>query len=250
MSRSKIIAFAAVLWLFPLPNLAPAHADTQTLTIFAAASLSESLTTLGQEFEKSNPGVSVRFSFLSSATLATQLNQGAPADLFVSASISEMVKAISRISAPIKFITNRVVIAVLKKNPKNILKAKDLDKKGIKWIQCAQSAPCGAAADAAIAAEKTIKSTPVSFESNDANVVAKLLIGEVDAAIVYHTDIVSHLQELKAIGFKDQKTSLTTYEIGILDDSKSPRLAKSFLIFLSSTKSETYLIHRGFGRIA
>jgi molybdate transport system substrate-binding protein len=249
MSRSKTIAFAAALWLFILPNLSPAHADTQTLTIFAAASMNESLTTLGHEFEKSNPGVSVRFSFLSSATLATQLNQGAPADLFVSASISEMMKARSRISAPTTFITNRVVIAVPKSNPKNILKAKDLNKKGIKWIQCAQSAPCGAAADAAIAAEKTIRSTPVSFESNDANVVAKLLIGEVDAAIVYHTDIVSHLKELKAIGFRDQKASLTTYEIGIVDDSKLAIVAKSFLIFLTSAKSETYLKRRGFGRI-
>ena len=244
MHKKSVAAIAICLSIF---TAIPAFAATQSLTVFAASSLRGSFTQLGQQFESANPGVSIRFSFLSSATLATQIEQGAPADLFISASLIDISKAKDRIPIFQPYLTNKVVIAVPINSSKNIFRPKDLNQKGIKWIQCARTTPCGVAADLAISAEKNLRATPASFEPNSASVLAKLLAKEVDAAIVYHTDIVSHRKELRAIAFKNQRAALTTYGIGIVSDSKSPKLAADFLSYLTSGEVKTFLLRRGFG---
>ena len=112
-----------------------------------------------------------------------------------------------------------------------------------------RTAPCGVAAESAITSEKFITSRPASLEANAAAVVAKVLAGEADAGIMYHTDIVAHVRQLRAIGFRDKAASLTTYALGVIDASPRAKAAQLFKAFLLSDKALAYLNRRGFGLV-
>lgn len=237
--------------LFPL-NASAAEKQNQrgTLTVFAASSLNKTFLLLGKEFEKRHPGVNIRFSFLSSSTLATQINAGAPADLFASASQVDMAKAKAQVFAPKAFAANRIVLATPKANDFHIRKVADLSKRGVKWIQCTHSAPCGVVADSALSSEGSVKSKPVSLEQNVASVVSKLISGEVDAALIYHTDYLAHAAALREIAFKDPKAATTLYFVGVLKSSSRKRLSKSFVDLLLSVAGRKALASAGFRNVA
>ena len=226
------------------PDTPIASAD-ESITVFAASSMTDVLTSLAKDYQRTHPGLTIRFSFLASSALATQINHDAPADLFISASLADIQKVKARISTITPFLTNRVVIGVAKNSP--IRKSRDLNGANVKWIQCLHTAPCGVTADSALAAEQSIKSRPVSLEANAAAVVAKVLAGEADAGIMYHTDIMAHFKQLRAIGFRSQAAALTIYALGVLDSSNQAESTEQFKAFLLSVKSLTYLNHRGFG---
>jgi molybdate transport system substrate-binding protein len=219
----------------------------QSLTVFAASSLADSFTTLGKLFEKLHPGAAVTFSFLASPTLATQIRAGAPADVFVSASNKDMHRASARAPIYQELISNRVVLAVPIKNPFKIAAIKDLDKAGLKWIKCAPELPCGSAANAALVSSGSVKSKPVSLEPKASGVIAKLIQGEVDAAIVYHTDVVKNHKLIKEIDFRDRSASSTRYSIAIISDGKQQALARTFVDFIKSSQSISFLRRSGFG---
>jgi molybdate transport system substrate-binding protein len=219
-----------------------------TLTVFAASSLGQTFSRIGKTFEKQNPGVSVQFSFLASSTLATQLNADAPVDVFASASVSDMDLVRNRMSDVALFASNRVVLATPRVNRIHINKIVDLNKRGVKWIQCAHVVPCGAAADAALISNGRISSKPVSLEPKVSSVVAKLVNGEVDAAIIYHTDYVANKAVLREIRFADIEAASTHYPIGIVKASKQEALAKRFEAFVLSAYGRKILIEAGFGQ--
>ena len=202
---------------------------TSTVTVFAASSLTESFKVLGKQFEKAHPGIKVIFSFQSSSNLLTQIKAGAPADIFVSA---------EPFKGGTDYVKNSVVVAV----PKNskLVKVSDLNK-SITWIQCAHEVPCGAAADAALVGEN-VSSKPVSLEPKATSAVAKLVAGEVDAAIIYKTDVLAN-KELRAIEFANKKAAQTNYQIALISKK---RWAKSLLNFLKSTNSLKLLQAKGF----
>ena len=200
-----------------------------TVTVFAASSLTESFKVLGKQFEKSHPGIKVIFSFQSSSNLLTQIRAGAPADIFVSAEPFE---------GGTNYIKNSVVVAVPKSS--QLTKVSDLNNR-ITWIQCAHEVPCGAAADAALAGEN-VSSKPVSLEPKVTSAVAKLIAGEVDAAIIYKTDVIAS-KKLRAIEFANKKAAQTNYQIALISKK---RWAKSLLSFLKSTNSLKLLQTKGF----
>lgn len=236
--------------LLPLNASAAEKQNQGTLTVFAAASLNKTFLLLGKDFEKHHPGVKIRFSFLSSSTLAAQINAGAPADLFASASEVDMAKAKAQVLAPKTFAANRIVLATPKANDFRIRKVADLDKLGLKWIQCNHSAPCGVAADSALSSEGSVKSKPVSLEQNVASVVSKLISGEVDAALIYHTDYLAHAAALREIAFKDSKAATTLYFVGVVKSSLRKRLSKSFIDLLLSAAGRKALVNAGFLNVA
>jgi molybdate transport system substrate-binding protein len=245
--RSISIA-VAILALVAAPSQASfTRGGSATLTVFAASSLGQTFATIGKTFEKRNPGVNVQFSFLASSTLATQLNADAPADVFASASVSDMELAHSRMSEVALFASNRVVLATPRVNRIQINKIVDLNKRGVKWIQCAHVVPCGAAADAALASDGRITAKPVSLEPKVSSVVAKLVNGEVDAAIIYHTDYLANRTVLKEIRFADKEAATTRYPIGIVRASKQKALAKSFVTLVMSSYGRKILAEAGFG---
>ncbi|CAB4695675.1 unannotated protein [freshwater metagenome] len=247
--RNKILIALLAISFLSLPSASQAN-QKATLTVFAASSLADSFTNLGKTFEKAHPGTTVIFSFLASPTLATQINAGAPVDVFVSASSKDMQTASVRAPIYEGFVFNRMVLAVPVKNPFKIVRIKDLNRPGLKWIQCAHEVPCGSAADAALESDGTVTSKPVSLEPKASGVIAKLMQGEVDAAIVYHTDVVRNRKALKEIVFRDRLASSTRYAIAIIADGKQKPLARAFMDFVESPKASLYLRRSGFGVIS
>lgn len=247
--RTFVIAFSTFS-LIALPSYAsPSKSEKVTLTVFAASSLGQTFTMMGKAFEAKHPGVSVQFSFLASSTLATQLRAGAPADVFASASTTDMDSVKDLVPGSAIFAANRVVLATPRTNKFHINKAIDLNKNGLKWIQCAHAVPCGVAADAALASEGRITSKPVSLEPKVSSVVAKVVSGEVDAAIIYHTDYVANKAVLKEIRFKSVDAATTHYPIGVVKASNHQVLAASFVDTVLSAYGRKILADAGFIRV-
>ena len=217
------------------------------LTVFAASSLSKVFSELAKTFERENPSMKIRFSFLSSSVLASQLVEGAPADIFASASRSDMRTAGARMISPKSFASNRIVLAVNKSSNVKISKLEDLNRSGVKWIQCSHSVACGKATDSALSEFKLVTSNPVSLEPSAASVVTKLLSKEVDAAFIYHTDVVENSGALKEMSFPDKKSGRTVYEIGATRESKSLSQSRKFINFVLSPPGQKVLLHAGFG---
>ncbi len=215
-----------------------------TITVFAASSLTDSYTELAKTFMKVHKNWKISYSFLASSTLATQLNAGAPADLFVSASPVDMVLAKSRVPSPIDYVANRVVLAF--KSGGKVKSFADLNQSGIKWIQCAHEVPCGMAADAALKAEGATTTQPVSYEPKVSSAVTKLVSGEVDAAIIYHTDVIANSKSLSEIAFSNRDSAITIYQIGLVSKSKHAAVTKTFLNFLLTKSSMALMRDRGF----
>ena len=226
----KLISILSLcaLAITPLSTIPSAQAD-EPIMVFAASSLTDSFTTLGKRFEKLNPGLKVNFSFQSSSVLANQINQGAPADIFVSA---------EPFVGGENYLVNRVVIAAPINS--NIKRAIDLNNKV--WLQCAPEVPCGKAATLALVGEG-VKTQPVSLEPRASSVLAKLLSGEVDAGIVYRTDVLANSKRLRAIEFKNSKAAATQYQIAQI--SKSSKV-NSLMTFLKSKNALTFLQRKGF----
>ncbi len=243
--KLRIFIFA----LFLLAPLTPAQAEESKVTVFAASSLAQSFTEIGRQFQIKNPGIGVQFSFLSSATLATQILAGAPADIFASASETDMQRIKARAPISQNFISNHLVLVAPKQAKVPIRKLVDLNKSGVKWIQCAHSAPCGVVADKALSAFGKVTSRPSSYEENVAGVVAKIVAGEVDAGLVYHTDYLAHADIWREIRFGDTASTLTGYSIGALTDTKAPYATKKFLNFILSASGRAVLARAGFSRV-
>lgn len=246
-ARALMIAVAMLLLAVGPSDASVRASGRATLTVFAASSLAETFTVLGKEFQAKHPGVSVQFSFLASPTLATQMQAGAPADVFASASVVDMNSIQALVPSATLFASNRVVLATPRVNKFHINKIVDLNKRGVRWIQCAHLVPCGVAADSALASDGRITSKPVSLEPKVSSVVAKVLSGEVDAAIIYHTDYIAHKNVLKEVRFRATEGAITHYPIGVLKRSKEQLLAKSFVEEVLSAFGRKVLAEAGFG---
>lgn len=225
----------SIFLIFGLLFFNPSAFAANSILVFAASSLTDSYTQLGKKFEAAHPGVKVNFSFLASSTLATQIKSGAPADIFVSASPVDM-KGFSSAS---DYLINRVVLATSKNS--KISKISDLNGR-VTWIQCAHEVPCGMAADAALIGEG-VTTKPISLEPRVTSALAKLLADEVDAAIVYKTDVLANSKKLKSIDFSDQNAAETTYQIAVLSKN---HWAATFADFLKSRSTLSFLKSKGF----
>ena len=225
-----------------------AQALSGTITVFAAASLQQTFTALAKTFEQAHPGTTVKFSFNGSDTLAAQIDQGAPADVFASANQSTMQtvqKAGNTTGTPTVFVKNTLEIAVQPGNPKGIKTLADLTKAGLKVAECAATVPCGSAAVKALAAAK-VKLTPVTYETEVTSALAKVELGEVDAALVYHSDILGADGKVEGVVFSTASTAVNSYPIDVLKGSTNPTLAQAFESFILSSSSEQYLLKAGF----
>lgn len=224
----------------------PAFAGaSKSVNVSAASSLQAQYAALAKKFEATHPGIKINISFGSSATLAYQISAGAPVDIFVSADQASMTIAKSEIPNPKNYVVNQVVLAV----PINstITKIESLTR-DVKWIQCVNTAPCGIAAERALAAEGELRSDPVSYEASASTVLGKLLAGVVDAAIIYKTDVIANRAKLRAIEFTNTQAASTQYQIGISKNAmtKKNRWATTFFLYLNSSKIRKELIKAGF----
>jgi molybdate transport system substrate-binding protein len=229
------------------PSASKAAAVTGQITVLAASSLQEAFTKLGAQFEATHPGTKVVFSFGPSSGLAEQIGQGAPADVFASASTKNMDTVVSGGDAagPTNFVSNTMEIAVPPKNPAHIAKVSDLARKGVKVAMCQVAVPCGATAVKVFDNAK-IKVTPVTQEVDVKSTLSKVTLGEVDAGVVYVTDVRAAGAAVKGIAIPADINASTTYPIAPLTGSKNKATAQAFVDFVLSPDGLAALTAAGF----
>ncbi|MEU4172696.1 molybdate ABC transporter substrate-binding protein [Streptomyces sp. NPDC026665] len=219
-----------------------------TVTVFAAASLKESFTALGQQFEKAHPGTKVTFSFGGSDSLAASITGGAPADVFAAASPKTMAIVTDKGDAattPETFVRNQLEIATLPGNPDKISSLKDLTKSGLKVVLCDKTVPCGAAAQKALDASN-LKLTPVSYEQDVKSALTKVELKEADAAVVYKTDVKAAGDKVEGVEFPESADAINDYPIALLKDAPNTAAAKAFIDLVRSPEGQDVLTQAGF----
>ncbi|MFL6071853.1 MAG: molybdate ABC transporter substrate-binding protein [Mycobacteriales bacterium] len=217
---------------------------TGTVTVLAAASLTEAFTGLGREFEAAHHGVKVRFSFGASSTLAQQVAAGAPADVFAAASPATMKQATGA-RDPVVFARNQLVIAVPPGNPQGIHRLADLARAGVKLALCAEQVPCGAAAKTALAAGR-VTVHPVTLEQDVKATLTKLTLGEVDAALVYRTDAKAAGNKVTPVEFAESRSAINDYPIAVIGDAPNPAGARAFVAYVRSRHGRDVMTMAGF----
>ncbi|WP_084219219.1 molybdate ABC transporter substrate-binding protein [Spirillospora albida] len=225
-----------------------AGTDGETLTVFAAASLTEPFTALGREFEAARPGVRVRFGFGGSSTLARQITEGAPADVFAAASpatMAQVTRAGDAAGTPRTFARNRLVIAVPKDDPGRVRDVRDLARPGLKVVLCAAPVPCGAAAEKALGAAG-VSVAPVSREQDVKAVLAKVRMGEADAGLVYRSDVKAAASQVAGIEFAASARAVNDYPIVRTANAPEAALADGFLGLVLSARGRDVLARAGF----
>jgi molybdate transport system substrate-binding protein len=220
-----------------------------TVTVLAAASLTEAFTQIGNDFEARHAGSTVTFSFGSSATLATQIVQGAPADVFAAASSATMETATAAGAAqtPTNFVSNTLRIAVPKGNPHKITGLEDFADGSKRMALCAPQVPCGAVATKVFAVAKIVPK-PDTLEQDVKAAVQKVASDEVDAALVYKTDVLAAGDKVDGIEFAEAQEAINTYPIATLTKSKNPELAKAFVDYVLSSDGQAVLAEAGFAK--
>jgi molybdate transport system substrate-binding protein len=230
----------------PGPSV-PELGASGAITVLAAASLTEAFTKIGKDFEAKNPGSTVKFSFGSSATLATQIVQGAPADVFAAAS-PETMKIVSDAGAadpPTNFASNTLEIAVVKGNPHKIIGLQDFADEAKRIALCAPQVPCGAAAVKVFTTAKIIPK-PDTLEHDVKATLQKVSTEEVDAALVYKTDVIAAADDVEGIAFPQAQQAVNTYPIAVLKGSKNSSQAKAFVDYVLAPEGQAVLNKAGF----
>ncbi|MFF9815796.1 molybdate ABC transporter substrate-binding protein [Streptomyces sp. NPDC014006] len=219
-----------------------------TVTVFAAASLKESFTALGQAFEKQHPGTEVSFNFGGSDSLAASITGGAPADVFAAASPKTM-KIVSdaqdTAAAPTTFVRNQLEIATLPGSPGKVASLKDLTKSGLKVVLCDKTVPCGAAAQKALDASG-LTLTPVSYEQDVKSALTKVELKEADAAVVYKTDVKAAGDKVQGVEFPESAKAVNDYPIALLKDAPNATAARAFIDLVKSAEGQKVLTEAGF----
>lgn len=236
-------AYGLVVLALAACGTTPAPAGDH-VTVLAAASLTEAFEQLATDFEATHPGTSVEVSFGSSATLVQQVNQGAPAEVIALAGESA-AEPLDRaaVKASTTFATNVLEIAVPPDNPAGVASIDDLDRPGLKVVLCAPSVPCGQAADATFASAGVSPSV-VSREVDVKATLSKVRLGEADAAVVYHSDVVAAGDVVRGVAIPAAVNMTLRYPIITLSDDPT---ARSFVEFVVSDRGAATLRSLGFG---
>jgi molybdate transport system substrate-binding protein len=234
-------------------------APQQTLTVYAAASLTEALTALGRAFEANHPGTSVRFNFAGSQVLATQIEQGAKADVFASADRRWMqyLEERSLVGWSTVFARNQLVVVVPRSNPGLIRRVSDLGRPGVKVVLAGGQVPAGAYSRLALhqlaAApgfptdfERRVLSNLVSEEENVRAVAAKVQLREADAGIIYRTDVGAAIaSQVRVLDLPECCNPIAEYPVAAVKGGQS-QLAQAFIALLHSESGQQLLAERGF----
>lgn len=220
-----------------------------TVNVFAAASLREAFTGLGRQFEGAHPDVRVVFNFGPSSGLATQITQGAPADVFASASTKNMAQVVAagQAASPRNFARNSMEVVVPADNPAEIKTLADVAEPGVKLAICQLAVPCGATASQVID-NAGIVLTPVTLEVDVKAVLTKVTLGEVDAGIVYVTDVRAAGARVRGIRIPAELNAFTTYPIATLTKAPNKAVALAFSDYVLSERGAGVLTATGFAR--
>jgi molybdate transport system substrate-binding protein len=219
------------------------------ITVFAATSLTEAFTAVGDAFAAANEGSTVEFSFDASSGLVQQIIEGAPADVFASADTANMDKLTDEElngSDPEVFATNLLTIIVPAGNPGGVTGVEDLANPDLKVVLCAEEVPCGNYA-IQILDSAGVEMTPVSLEENVRGVVTKVTSGEADAGIVYVTDVTAAGEEAEGVEIPEDINVLAEYPIATVAASDNQEVGEAFIEFLTGDEGQAIMAEFGFG---
>jgi molybdate transport system substrate-binding protein len=251
-----LLSAMLVAGLVACTSKAPSSSPTQpsqtsgSIVVFAAASLKPAFTQISQQFKTDNPGNGVDFEFAGSSELATQLTQGATADVFASADTAQMdtvTKAGLLAGNPTNFASNTLVIVTAPGNPKKIGSFADLAKPELKVVICQQPVPCGSATRR-IEGSTGVRLNPVSEELSVTDVLNKVTSGQADAGLVYVTDAHSAGDKVATVNFPEAAGAVNVYPIGVLKKAPLPTLAQRFVTLVTSDTGQKILAHSGFAK--
>jgi len=222
---------------------------TRELTVFAASSLTEAFTEIGDAFHAAHPDIDVVFSFAGSGDLVAQLGEGAPADVLATADEANMAKAVEAgtvVGDPVLFATNTFGIIVGPGNPTAITGLADLADPSRLVVLCADSVPCGKGA-ATVLANAGVSVAPVSFEEKVKGVVTKVTSGEADAGIVFVTDIAAAGASADGVEIPADVNTTSRYPIAVTENAPNATAAAAFVEFVASDEGRAILESFGFG---
>ncbi|GAA2745862.1 molybdate ABC transporter substrate-binding protein [Kitasatospora cinereorecta] len=230
------------------PSASASPTVTGTVTVFAAASLKGTFTQLGKMFEDAHPGTKVVFNFGGSDTLAASIVNGAPADVFASASPATMKTVTDKggaVGTPTVFVSNQLEIAVQPGNPMHVTTLQNLANPSVKVVLCAKTVPCGAAAQTALAAGN-VTVTPVSYEQDVTAALTKVELKEADAGLVYRTDVKSAGGKADGVTFPESACAINKYPIAPLTHAPNAAGASAFVALVRSPEGQKVLTDAGF----
>lgn len=219
------------------------------ITVFAASSLKEAFTTLGSRFERAHQGTTVRFDFDASSALATSITEGQRSDVFASASAKNMDSVVSAgdASAPTNFVSNTMEIATPPGNPEHVRGVADLAKSGVKVALCDPAVPCGATAQKVFHnADVTVEAT--ATEQDVKSTLAVVETKEVDAGMVYVTDVRTAGGRVTGVPVPAEVNASTTYPIAVLKHSANAALARAWVDYVLSAQGQQVLRADGFSK--
>jgi molybdate transport system substrate-binding protein len=247
-TNSTLRRARAVTTFLGLTLAATTTAHAGTVTVFAAASLTDAFRTIGKDFETAQPGTEVEFNFAGSSTLARQIIEGAPADVFASADEENMKKVLNTgdvAGAPQPFAGNRLAIIVPRGNPKQVKALADLARLGMTVSLAAPAVPVGHYAVEAFGKA----GSPVPSASNEADVkavVTRVSMGEADAGVVYVTDAAAGGDTIETITIPDAHNVTARYPIATLSHAPDAAGAKAFVAYVLSPPGRSVLTRAGF----
>jgi molybdate transport system substrate-binding protein len=221
--------------------------STGSITVFAAASLMGTFTQLGKQFEAAHPGDTVKFSFGPSSGLADQITSGAPADVFASAAPANMDSVVKAgdASNPQNFAKNTMEVATPPNNPGKVKSVNDLAKKSVKVALCQPQVPCGVVA-AEVFKNAGIKVKPVTLQPDVKSVLTQVETGNVDAGMVYVTDVMAAGSKVKGVTISASDNASTLYPIATISNSKQKSIAQAFVAYVLSPSGQQVLTAAGF----
>lgn len=246
LALTPVVLFAAACGSGPASD--SSSTASETLTVFAASSLREAFTAIGDAFTAANPNVTITFNFAASSELVTQVDNGAPADIVATADTSTMSRLTTSDSIrtdPVVFTTNRAMIIVGAGNPKNITAVADLSDPDVVVIGCAPDVPCGAYARTVLD-NAGVSVTFKSLEENVKAVVSKVTLGEADAGIVYVTDVLGVGHRAEGIEIPADVNIRAEYPVAVTTRAVDPSTARAFIDFLLSDAGRSLLESFGF----
>jgi molybdate transport system substrate-binding protein len=226
---------------------ASAHMLTGSLTVLAAASLTEAFNDAEAALEANNPGFTATYSFAGSQQLVMNIIDGAPADVIATADEITMQRLVTAglVDTPHAFARNRLEIAVAKGNPKGSRTLADLARPDVAVVLADPSVPAGNFARQVLA-RAGVTITPKSLELDVKTVLEKVESGDADAAIVYATDVAAASNQVTGVVIPDSENIVAVYPIAVVKSTQNPSSARAFVTQAISGAIQAALLRRGF----
>jgi molybdate transport system substrate-binding protein len=264
--RTKLLSCVVVAALLPVSfgcggSGSSEDGEESALTVFAASSLTDAFGELKANFEEEHLGTEVKLNFAGSSTLLTQLEQGAPADVFASADEAKMDAAVSDglAEAPQTFARNRLTVIVAAGNPAGIESYRDLARPGITLVLAQDEVPVAQYAKESLTKANAVYGSDFServlskVASREADVKAaanRVAVGDADATIVYASDATLDLRErVEVIEIPEELNVVASYPIAFTEDAQSPELAQGWVDLVLSDEGQRVMEKWGFDRV-